>query len=96
MRSLPLSGLPALLKWRVTRALRSAELLDEIVDSQLPLVVGLCDESRAREANYLAELVQLAGAYRAFARGEISRSELQRHGEATLVVLSEHRLSHVS
>ena len=70
--------------WRRRRALRSARLLDEIVDSQLPLLSGLSEQQRRRSADYLAELVTLAQAYRHYAAGWISRRELERRGRLVL------------
>ena len=81
-------------KWHSRRALQAAEMLDEVVDSQLPLVTELSEESRRRSAEYLSELVMLAQDYRHFAAGWIDQAELERRGNATvarLEVLSKHR-----
>jgi hypothetical protein len=64
--------------------LRSARLLDEVVDSQLPLLAALSERQRRRSADYLAELVTLAQAYRHYAGGWIDRRELERRGRLAL------------
>lgn len=74
--------------WRARSALRSARILDEIVAVQLPLVSRLPEDSRRRVADYLAELVLLAQAYRHYAAGWISRRELERRGLSTMDQLS--------
>ncbi|MFC7342498.1 hypothetical protein [Saccharopolyspora griseoalba] len=61
-----------------SRALVSAQLLDEVVDAQLDSLPRLPPETRGRQADHLAELVQLGQFYRHYARGWISRRELQR------------------
>lgn len=61
---------------RVTRALESAQVLDDVVESQLALVARLPEESRGRAAEHLAEMVLLAQAYRHYAQGWITRREL--------------------
>lgn len=66
------------------RALRSAEMLDEMVDKQAALLPRLPEDSRRRSAEHLAELVMLAQAYRHCAAGWISHRELQRRGRAAL------------
>jgi hypothetical protein len=76
--------------------LRSAQLLDEVVDSQLPLLAALSERQRRRSADYLAELVTLAQAYRHYAGGWIDRRELERRGRLALErieVLSPRRSS---
>ena len=37
--------------WRTRRALRTAQLLDEVVDSQLPLLTALPEDRRRRSAD---------------------------------------------
>ncbi|GAA3860542.1 hypothetical protein GCM10022243_28290 [Saccharothrix violaceirubra] len=71
-------------------ALKSARMLDEVVDTQLPLLAAFDEERRRRSADYLAELVKLAGAYRGYARGWIDARELERRGG--LVMTELHRL----
>jgi hypothetical protein len=78
-------------RWRATRARRSAELLDEVVDAQLPLLSTLAEGSRRRAADYLAELVMLAQAYRHYAAGWIDRRELERRGNAVVSRLNAMR-----
>ncbi|AHH93417.1 hypothetical protein GCM10010174_32380 [Kutzneria viridogrisea] len=70
--------------WRARRALRTAQLLDEVVDSQLPLLPALPEARRRRSADYLAELVMLSQAYRHYAAGWIDRKELERRGQGVL------------
>ena len=65
---------------RVKRALDSARVLDEVVANQLALVSRLPEDGRRRAADFLAELVMLAQAYRHYAAGWISRRELERRG----------------
>lgn len=79
---------------RVKRALRSAQVLDEVVEAQLALVSRLPEQSRRRAADYLAELVMLAQSYRHYAAGWISRKELERRGSTTMQRLSELRRPH--
>src|SRR5437764_9610527 len=74
--------------WRARRALHAASMLDEVVDSQLPLLAALPEASRRRSASYLAELVMLAQAYRHFAAGWIDRRELERRGNAAVTRLN--------
>ncbi|APU12145.1 MULTISPECIES: hypothetical protein [Actinoalloteichus] len=69
------------------RALRTAAMLDELVDAQLPLVVGLAEPSARRAAEYLAALVMLGQAYRWFAAGWIGRRELHRRGRECVATL---------
>jgi hypothetical protein len=76
---------------RARRALDSAQVLDKVVENQLPLVARLPDgNSRVRAADFLAELVMLSEAYRHHAAGWISRRELERRGQLTML-----RLSHI-
>jgi hypothetical protein len=70
--------------WRARRALCTAQLLDEVVDGQLPLLAALPEARRRRSADYLAELVLLAQAYRHYAAGWIDRRELERRGHGVL------------
>lgn len=79
---------------RAKRALRSAQVLDEVVEAQLALVSRLPEDSRRRAADYLAELVMLAQSYRHFAAGWITRKELEKRGAATMQRLSELRRPH--
>lgn len=69
---------------RARRALDSANVLDQVVESQLPLVSRLPEASRHRAADYLAELVLLAQSYRHHAAGWITRRELERRGLCTM------------
>ncbi|WNV91465.1 hypothetical protein [Umezawaea sp. Da 62-37] len=78
-------------RWRARRALRSARLLDEVVDTQLPLLAAFGEERRRRSADYLAELVKLAQDYRYFAHGWIDAKELDRRGQEAIVQLSRLR-----
>ncbi|GDY31129.1 hypothetical protein [Gandjariella thermophila] len=78
-------------RWRARRAQRSAELLDEVVDAQLPLLSSLAEDSRRRAADYLAELVMLGQAYRHYAAGWIDRRELERRGSAAVARLNAMR-----
>lgn len=82
--------------WRARRALRSAAMLDQIVDSQLPLLAGLPERSRRRSANYLSELVMLAQAYRHYAAGWIDRRELDQRSQLTMRRLNNFRHPHPS
>lgn len=82
--------------WRARRALRAAATLDEVVDSQLPLLAGLPERGRRRSASYLAELVMLAQAYRHYAAGWIDRRELDRRSQQTMRRLSNFRHQHPS
>lgn len=87
-----MNGLRGLLGgWRTQRALRAAATLDQVVDSQLPLMVNLAERSRRRRANYLAELVMLSQAYRHYAAGWIDRRELERRCQQTVVRLDQLR-----
>ncbi|MBB5911106.1 hypothetical protein [Actinoalloteichus hymeniacidonis] len=69
------------------RALRTAAMLDELVDSQLPLVVGLSEPSARRASEYLAALVMLGQAYRWYGAGWIGRRELHERGRQCVAVL---------
>ena len=69
---------------RVKRAIDSARVLDEVVATQLALVSRLSEDGRRRAADFLAELVMLATAYRHYAAGWISRRELERRGLHTM------------
>jgi hypothetical protein len=82
--------------WRARKALRAASMLDEIVDSQLPLLAGLPEASRRRSAGYLAELVMLAQAYRHFATGWLDRRELEQRSQLAMRRLSNFRHPHPS
>jgi hypothetical protein len=74
------------------RALDSARILDQVVENQLPLVSRLPEGgSRARAADFLAELILLSQAYRHHAAGWISRRELERRGNVTMRRLSSIR-----
>jgi hypothetical protein len=79
---------------RAKRALRSAQVLDEVVATQLALVSRLPEDSRRRAADYLAELVMLAQSYRHYAAGWIPRKELERRGAQTMERLTELRRPH--
>jgi hypothetical protein len=68
--------------------LDSARVLDDVVNTQLVLVSRLPDEGRRRAADFLAELVMLAQAYRHYAAGWIDRRELERRGLETMRRLS--------
>jgi len=82
--------------WRAHKALRAASMLDEVVDSQLPLLAGLPESGRRRSAAYLAELVMLAQAYRHFAAGWLDRKDLERRSELAMRRLSNFRHPHPS
>jgi hypothetical protein len=69
---------------RVKRAMDSARVLDEVVANQLALVSRLSEDGRRRAADFLAELVMLATAYRHYAAGWITRRELERRGLHTM------------
>jgi hypothetical protein len=75
------------LRWRTARAARTAAALDRLVDTQLPLLPGLGEDARAHAAEYLAELVELAGWYRQYAGGRIGRRELDRLARQALARL---------
>jgi hypothetical protein len=82
--------------WHARKAVRAAGMLDEIVDSQLPLLAGLPEASRRRSASYLAELVMLAQDYRHFAAGWINRGELEQRNHRTMRRLNNFRHRHPS
>ncbi|HWE89680.1 MAG TPA: hypothetical protein VG317_09500 [Pseudonocardiaceae bacterium] len=87
-----MNGLRGLLTGRrARRALHAAATLDQVVDSQLPLLVGLPERSRRRSANYLAELVMLAQSYRHYAAGWIDRRELEQRSHQTMLTLERLR-----
>lgn len=73
---------------RSVRALRSARILNEVVETQLPLISNLPADSRRRASDYLAELVMLSQAYRHYAAGWISRRELERRGVVAMERMS--------
>ncbi|MGH3860370.1 hypothetical protein [Actinokineospora sp.] len=75
------------------RALATARALDDVVSDQLPVVAALPEDLRVRAADYLAELVMLAQAYRHYAQGWITRDELELRGRATTDRLAEMRRS---
>lgn len=81
---------------RARRALRAARMLNEVVDTQLPLLAGLPESSRRRSANYLAELVMLAQDYRHYANGWLDRRELDLRCRAAMRRLDSHRQRHPS
>ncbi|MDA3629038.1 hypothetical protein OU415_26630 [Saccharopolyspora sp. WRP15-2] len=76
-------------RWRRTRALRSAQVLDDVVDSQAASLSLLPPDLRRRQADHLAELALLAQDYRHYAKGWITRRELERRGRAALLRLEE-------
>lgn len=82
--------------WRARKAVRAASMLDEIVDSQLPLLAGLPETSRRRSAGYLAELVMLAQAYRHYAAGWLDRRELEERSVLAMRRLNNFRHPHPS
>ena len=69
---------------RGRKALDSARVLDDVVNSEVRLVPGLSGEARQRAVDHLAELVQLSQAYRHYSYGWISRRELERRGRGAL------------
>ncbi|GAA1266738.1 hypothetical protein GCM10009634_07580 [Saccharothrix xinjiangensis] len=76
---------------RARRALKAARMIDEVVDTQLPLLASFDEERRRRSADYLAELVKLAQDYRYFANGWIDAAELDRRGRHAVTQLTELR-----
>lgn len=80
------------LTWRRRRAVRSAELLDDVVDAQAVLLPQLPEPLRRRSADHLAELVMLGQAYRHYAAGWITRAQLDRRGKEIRARLEEIRL----
>ena len=81
---------------RTRRALAAANMLDEVVDSQLALLAGLPERSRRRSANYLAELVMLAQTYRHYAAGWLDRKELDRRSRIAMRKLDNFRGPHLT
>ena len=77
--------------WRGKRALRSAKLLDDVVDTQVEELPRLPPELRQRSADHLAELVMLSQAYRHFAAGWIGRRELERRAREVLTRMESGR-----
>ncbi len=63
-------------------------MLDDLVDAQLPLLVGLDEASRLRAADRLADLVVLAQHYRHYGQGWIGRRELDRRAQSVVGVSS--------
>jgi hypothetical protein len=53
-------------------------MLDQMVAAHVRLVPRLPEAQRARTADYLAELVILGDIYRRYARGWISRKEMDQ------------------
>ncbi|MBW4719517.1 hypothetical protein KZQ38_20210 [Saccharothrix sp. SC076] len=78
-------------RWRARRALKAARMLDEVVDTQLPLLASFDEDRRRRSADYLAELVKLAQDYRYYAHGWIDAAELDRRGHRAMDRLSRLR-----
>ncbi|MBB5958750.1 hypothetical protein FHS29_005359 [Saccharothrix tamanrassetensis] len=78
-------------RWRTKRALKAARMLDEVVDTQLPLLASFDEDRRRRSADYLAELVKLAQDYRYFAHGWIDAKELDRRGHQAMAKLNKLR-----
>ncbi|MGM1058233.1 hypothetical protein [Saccharothrix sp. Mg75] len=76
---------------RTRRALQSAKMLDEVVDTQLPLLASFDEQRRRRSADHLAELVKLAQDYRYFANGWIDARELERRGRSAVSALTHLR-----
>ncbi|MEU4740280.1 hypothetical protein AB0G02_07385 [Actinosynnema sp. NPDC023658] len=76
---------------RAKRALRAARMLDQVVDTQLPLLAAFDEPRRLRSATYLAELVKLAQDYRYFANGWIDAEELERRGRDAMAELTRLR-----
>ncbi|RKT51888.1 hypothetical protein [Saccharothrix australiensis] len=79
-------------RWRTRRALKAARMIDEVVDTQLPLLASFDEERRRRSADYLAELVKLAQDYRYFAHGWIDAKELDRRGRVVVANLTRMRV----
>ncbi len=69
---------------RGRKALHSARVLDDVVDTEVVLVPGLSEQARQRAVDHLAELVMLSHAYRIYAEGRISRRELARRGRGAV------------
>ncbi len=93
MRGLPRGPLT---QWRARKALQAAAMLDQIVDSQLPLLAGLPEAGRRRSAGYLAELVLLAQDYRHYAAGWLARNELEQRAKHAVGRLDGYRTHHPS
>lgn len=70
--------------FRHRKALHSARVLDDVVDTEVGLVPELSGSARQRAVDHLAELVLLSQAYRQYAAGWISRRELTRRGRDAL------------
>lgn len=73
------------------RAVKAARMLDEVVDTQLPLLASFDERRRRRSADYLAELVKLAQDYRYYANGWIDAGELERRGRSAMAELTRLR-----
>ena len=84
-------NLPGVKRRRARRALKAARLIDEVVDTQLPLLASFDEQRRRRSADYLAELVKLAQDYRYFAHGWIDAAELDRRGRLAVTELTKLR-----
>lgn len=76
---------------RTRRALKAARMIDEVVDTQLPLLAAFDEQRRRHSADYLAELVKLAQDYRYFANGWIDAKELDRRGKRAVAELTRLR-----
>ena len=70
--------------FRQRKALHSARVLDDVVDTEVGLVPELDGAARQRAVDHLAELVLLSQAYRQYAHGWITRRELTRRGRDAL------------
>ncbi|GGP38037.1 hypothetical protein GCM10010185_06810 [Saccharothrix coeruleofusca] len=66
-------------------------MLDQVVDTQLPLLASFDEQRRRRSADYLAELVKLAQDYRYYANGWIDGRELDRRGRRVVTQLTHLR-----
>lgn len=69
---------------RGRKAVHSARVLDEVVDTEVRLVPALTGEAQRRAVDHLAELVLLSQAYRHYSYGWIGRRELERRGKGAL------------
>lgn len=76
---------------RRRRALRSAQMLDDVVDAQAGSLPELPEDVRRSGADHLAELALLAQAYRAYAAGRLSRRELRCRGWSAVARLESIR-----
>lgn len=76
-------------RWRRARALRAAQVLDDVVNTQVASLPMLPADIRRRHADHLAELVLLAQTYRHYAKGWITRRELERRSRSALLRLEE-------